>query len=266
MTVKEILDIEKINRFGIILLKEGMFYRAYNVSAMRISTKIKTLKVNTKFVKAVGQAILYCGFPENILPGVRDLCAQKNYGWRVYGEKRIDILDVATPDENYEVWSREVLSKAAVTNTQEKKEENVSSVTPVVEKHYDLVMWFMPKLSNFPRDQRYVLADRIGVLLLDILGLLTEAVYSPDRAEVLRSVNVRLDQLRYLVRITKDMKYISISQYDFFTVKTVEIGRMVGGWKRTTVARNAREAVSTDAACGGEQKGEVQAEDRACLR
>ena len=157
-------------------------------------------------------------------------------------------------------------TEAEVANAQEQKEGRVPSVTPVVEKHYDLVMWFMPKLANFPKDQRFVLADRIGVLLLDILGLLTEAVYSHDRASMLGVVNVRLDQLRYLVRITKDMRYISIEQYDHFTVKTVEIGRMVGGWKRTTVARNAREAVSTDAACGGEQKGEVQAEDHVCLQ
>ena len=144
--------------------------------------------------------------------------------------------------------------------------EKLKTLAPVLEKHYDLVLWFLPKLTNFPKDQRYVLADRIGALLLDILGLLTEAVYSADRAETLRVVNVRLDQLRYLVRITKDMKYISVTQYDHFAVKTIEIGRMVGGWKRTTLARNAREAVSTDAACGCEQKGEVQAEDRACPR
>ena len=207
---------------------------------------------------------MYCGFPENILPDVRNLCAQKNYGWRVHNEKRIDILDIATPDENYEAWVREVLNKVDSSDTPGKKETKLPSVTPVVEKHYDLVLWFLPKLANFPKDQRYVLADRIGVLLLEILGLLTEAVYSIDRAKVLNTVNVRLDQLRYLVRVTKDMKYISISQYDFFAVKTIEIGRMVGGWKRTTLARDAREAVFTDAACGCEQKGEVQAEDRAC--
>ena len=248
--VKDILDIEKNNLSGIVLLKEGMFYRAYNVSAMRITTKVKALKVNAKLIKSVGQMVLYCGFPETILPAIRNFCAQKNYGWRVQGQTRIDIDGVATPEENYEGWFREALNRAAAAVVPEKKGTNAVSATPVLEKHYDLVLWFLPKLAGFPKDQRYVLADRIGVLLLDILGFLIDAVYNPDRAEILKAVNVRLDQLRYLVRITKDMKYISIRQYDHFTVKIIEIGRMVGGWRRTTLEKNAREAVFTDAACG----------------
>ena len=239
--------MEKSNLSGITLLKEGMFYRAYNVSAMRISTKVRAFKVNTKLIKYVGQTVMYCGFPETILSEVRNLCARKNYGWHVRGETRIDIEGVATPDEDYEGWTREILKMVADAPG---KKEMIPSVAPVLEKHYDLVLWFLPKLANFPKDQRYVLADRIGVLLLDILGLLTEAVYSVDRAEVLKTVNVRLDQLRYFVRVTKDMKYISITQYDHFTIKTIEIGRMVGGWKRTTLVRDAREVVFTDAACG----------------
>ena len=102
MTVQEILDLEKTNSSDIILLKEGIFYRAYNGSAMRMTTNVKTLKVNTKFVKAVGQTVMYCGFPEKILSDVRNRCAERKYGWREQGEKRVDILGVAMPDENYE--------------------------------------------------------------------------------------------------------------------------------------------------------------------
>src|SRR5208283_5233459 len=185
------------------------------------------LKVNTKLIKYIGQTVMYCGFPENILPGIRNLCAQKNYGWHVHGETRIDIEGVATLDENYEGWVQDVLKRVLVVDVPGKNETKLSLETPVVEKYYDLVLWFLPKLTSFSKDQRDMLANRIGVLLLENLELLTEAVYSADQAEGLKAVDVRMEQLRYLVRIAKDMKYISIEKYDYFAAKTIEIRNML---------------------------------------
>ncbi len=105
-------------------------------------------------------------------------------------------------------------------------------VTPVVERHYQLILWLLPKIANFPKDQRFLLADRIEIILLDILELLIEAVYSKSKKEILRKANLRLEQLRFMVRIAKDMKYININGYDYFCQKVLEIGRMVGGWQK----------------------------------
>jgi len=162
MKIKDILDMEKTNLSGITLLKEGMFYRAYNRSAMRMSTKIRALKVNTKLIKYVGQTVMYCGFPDSVLPGIRNLCERKNYIWNVRGETRIDIDGVVTTDEDYEGWTREILKGITVVP---------SSVTPVVEKYLDS-----------SKNQKDVLAGRIGALFLEILGVLTEAGYGTDQA------------------------------------------------------------------------------------
>jgi len=106
----------------------------------------------------------------------------------------------------------------------------MKTITPVVEKHYQLILWLLPKMANFPKDQRFLLADRIEIMLLDILELLIEAVYSKSKKEILRKANLRLEQLRFMIRISKDMKYINIHGYDYFCQKVLEIGRMVGGW------------------------------------
>ena len=111
----------------------------------------------------------------------------------------------------------------------------MKTITPVVEKHYQLILWMLPKIANFPKDQRFLLADRIEEILLDILELLIEAVYSKNKREILIKVNLKLDFLRFMMRITKDMKYINLKSYDFFSQSTIEIGRMVGGWLKATV-------------------------------
>ena len=252
MTIKEILDIEKTNSSDIILFKEGIFFRAYNGSAMRISSKIKKLKVNTKFIKVVGQTVMYCGFPENLLPELRNQCVEKKYGWRVHGEKRVDILDVAVPGEDYEAWVRDVLSKAETPNATAKKEmndfsgtpvgdkyveraEKLKTLAPVIEKHYDLIKWMIPKINQFPRDQRFLLADRIEKYLLDILELLLAAMYSARRKEYLLKVNYKIDVLRLLVRLAKDLKYVNVRAYDYVCQQFFEIGSMVGGWLKESL-------------------------------
>ena len=109
----------------------------------------------------------------------------------------------------------------------------MKKITPVVEKHYRLILWMLPKIANFPKDQRFLLADRIERVLLDILEMLIEAVYSKHKREILIRVNLKLDVLRFLMRIAKDMKYVSVKGYDFFCQSVLEIGKMVGGWLKT---------------------------------
>jgi len=110
----------------------------------------------------------------------------------------------------------------------------MNKITPVVEKHYSLILWMLPKIANFPKDQRFLLADRIEKILLDILELLIEAVYSKNKREILIKVNLKLDVLRFMMRIAKDMKYVNIKAYDFFCQSAIEVGRMVGGWLKVS--------------------------------
>lgn len=65
MTVKELIDIEKSNTNRIILHSEGMFWRAYEISAYLFCTHIKPFKPMKKYVKSVNDDIISIGFPKN---------------------------------------------------------------------------------------------------------------------------------------------------------------------------------------------------------
>jgi hypothetical protein len=47
-------------------------------------------------------------------------------------------------------------------------------------------------------------------------------------------VNLKLDVLRFMMRIAKDMKYVNVNSYDFFCQSAIEVGRMVGGWLKVS--------------------------------
>lgn len=104
----------------------------------------------------------------------------------------------------------------------------------LVTKTYDLILWILPKLGKFPKEQRFLLAERIENSLLDILELLIEASFSKEKLEILRKINLRLEKLRFLVRISKDMRFINVNSYEFSSRSINEIGKMIGGWIKVT--------------------------------
>ncbi|UCE05288.1 MAG: diversity-generating retroelement protein Avd [bacterium] len=100
----------------------------------------------------------------------------------------------------------------------------------IITKTYDLLKYSIPILSRFPRDQKFLLGDQFQKLLTDILDSFIEAYYSKKKLPILIPVNLKLEKLRYRIRLSHDFKYISNKQYGQLSEKVDEIGRMLGGW------------------------------------
>ena len=106
--------------------------------------------------------------------------------------------------------------------------DEVSAVT----KTYDFVLWLLPHIAGFSRQHRFTLGDRMEEGALEILELLVEASYTRDKRDLLRRANMRLERLRYLIRLAKDLKLLSISQYEFAARALLAVGAEVGGWAK----------------------------------
>ena len=74
-----------------------------------------------------------------------------------------------------------------------------------VTKVYDILKWLIPQISRFPRSHKFTLGDRVTNLGLDVLMLLVEANYTRDKTELLQQANQKLEQLRYLLRLCKEL-------------------------------------------------------------
>ena len=68
-------------------------------------------------------------------------------------------------------------------------------------KLYDLILWIVPVLEKFPRNQKFLIADRIETMLLDIMELIIQAVYTKDKVRPLSEANLKIETLRHLVRL-----------------------------------------------------------------
>ncbi len=101
---------------------------------------------------------------------------------------------------------------------------------PIIQKTYDLILWYVPLLGKLPRDHKFLLGDRITQGLYGLLEELILARYSADKLSRLEPLNGSLDVLRYQTRLLRDLSLIDVRKYEIAAKHIDEIGRGLGGW------------------------------------
>ena len=101
-----------------------------------------------------------------------------------------------------------------------------------VTQTYNLVLWAIPQVSKFPREHKFCLGERIVSHLYDLLEVLIAASYARDKEEHLKEASGKVNVLRYMLRLAKDLNILSLRRYEHGSKQLVEIGKQVGGWQR----------------------------------
>lgn len=102
----------------------------------------------------------------------------------------------------------------------------------IYQKTYDFMLWLHPVVNKFPKSQRFVLGQQIENELLEIIKDIILANSERNKIEILKRINIRLDTLRTLIRLAKDLRFLSIKQYGDAAVKMNEIGKLLNGWMK----------------------------------
>ena len=102
---------------------------------------------------------------------------------------------------------------------------------------YDFIKWAIPHIAKFPRNQRYSLGDKIENKLLGLLDFLIEAQYSKEKTAILKEANIEIEQLRYLFRLSNDLRLVNLKTYELSSKYLNEIGSQIGGWLKHQVVR-----------------------------
>jgi hypothetical protein len=116
--------------------------------------------------------------------------------------------------------------------------EKEASPPVAVGKAYDFVLWLLPKVERFPRSFRFTVGDRLALSGLDMLTLLVEAAYSANKERMLEDANRKINGIRYLLRLSKDLRLLAVDSYGFAAEQLDEIGRMIGGWRKSAGRRS----------------------------
>lgn len=102
----------------------------------------------------------------------------------------------------------------------------------IFQKIYDLLLWLYPLINRIPKSHRLVLGRQVEELGITILLLAIQAnkIRNDGRHAVQLQMSDKLDELRILVRLSKDLHFMSITQYQFASERINEIGKILFGW------------------------------------
>ncbi|MFH1611604.1 MAG: four helix bundle protein [Patescibacteria group bacterium] len=103
---------------------------------------------------------------------------------------------------------------------------------PIFIESYALYKMIYRFRMSVPRLDRYGLWLRIENIALDFIELIiqAEAQYELEKLHALNNASLKLNLIRFLVRIACDTKSINSEKYNLLQQQMDVIGRMLGAW------------------------------------
>ena len=115
------------------------------------------------------------------------------------------------------------------------KPEETRNTPQAVQDCHAILLWLIPHLDKFPRQRRFTVGERLETGMLAVLEQLVSAAYSRNKDEPLRAANLRLEVVRHLWRLAHELRLISTRQYEHGAGLLLNLGRQLGGWRRSAV-------------------------------
>jgi len=100
----------------------------------------------------------------------------------------------------------------------------------IYQKMYDLILYSVPIINRFPQSQRFIIGQQIQNSMIDVSKLIVHANKSRNKLPILFEIDLEIEKLRLLIRLAKDLKFMSIKKYENHAMMIDEIGKILGGW------------------------------------
>ncbi len=101
---------------------------------------------------------------------------------------------------------------------------------------FDLLSWLLPHIESFPKEQRFLVTQRLMGAALDFQETIFEANARSykTRLERLEMADAHLSKLRLYLRLAHQWRWLSNGQYEHVSLMVAEIGKLLGGWLKQT--------------------------------
>jgi hypothetical protein len=100
----------------------------------------------------------------------------------------------------------------------------------IIQKTSDLIKYYVPIITRFPKDHKFTLGDRLINRLYDLLEGLIEAKYAKNKLEKLKQLNIKLDIIRHQTRFLLEFELINRKRYEYIIKLIDAIGIELGAW------------------------------------
>ena len=103
----------------------------------------------------------------------------------------------------------------------------------ILEKVYEMILYYHCLYVKIPKAHKYNLGEKITDNLLSFYILVEQIDKDSDKKNWIKEIDLKLDIIRLLIRMAKDLRIVSLKQYDIFCDKFFEIYNMIEKWKKS---------------------------------
>ena len=116
----------------------------------------------------------------------------------------------------------------------------MSSELIILQKTEDMAAYAYQCIEQFPKTYRFTLGERLQIVTEDLISLIITCNRRYHKKTTFQELDIRLDTLRSMVRIAKQLKVLPFNRYEQWAARNDEIGRLIGGWLRSLDPERAR--------------------------
>ena len=103
---------------------------------------------------------------------------------------------------------------------------------PVCKASYDLVLDIFGLVRNFNREYKYTLGEDLKREILNLVILIYRANSREDKGVVIAEARERVELIRLLIRLVKDLQQINLKRMIAVNQKIENISKQLTGWER----------------------------------
>lgn len=104
----------------------------------------------------------------------------------------------------------------------------------IYQRMYDFILYLFPIVDRFPKHEKFALCVNIKNCCIEIARLIVRANKARNKRPLLFDVDVALEELRLLLRLSRDRRHLSNKSYEHSARQLTEVGRLLGGWLKST--------------------------------
>ena len=125
-----------------------------------------------------------------------------------------------------------------------------------LQKWEEATGWLLEHTAKWPKSARFSFVQKVDNQALAVLEALVAARYEPgQRRNLLREVNLRLEQLRFLLRMARGRQVMPAAGFEVAMREIDAVGRMVHGWRVAIVERGGSKRMAVEVDAEGCERG-----------
>ena len=107
---------------------------------------------------------------------------------------------------------------------------------PIFKSTYDLTLEMYMLVRGFNKEFKYVLGEQLKKETTELAILIYKANSKKDKREALENAREKLETVRLLVRLAKDLKIISLRAFVRVSKNIQDTSKQILGWQRSCIA------------------------------